>query len=192
MAKTVDVGVGVPHVLIPSPEPRPFQRLKAIGAPRGLGADVAAGLPLLEMLVWDQVPAIVRSLVERTIALQHARAPKRSPLPLSVLNRRRRAARSWIVAVMAGRLDRGTLHALTTVWVPHLAGTGPEIEAAVPVGVDCVELLRGLFTAAILDRPADNLVPQAKALHAVETILGVHLQAIRAAGRWSRVEPALV
>ncbi len=130
----------------------------------------------------NRAPVLVRSLVNYTIELrnqQNRRAGFNQPIVLSVLNRRRRSARAWIQAILAGKVDRATLHAFTRTWMPQLAGTGPDIFRAAGASRRCVEFLRGAITALIFDRPANNLIPHARALRALETVLGVHLQAFR-------------
>jgi len=163
-------------------EPRPFLYLEPQPIPRADDPAVTEGVAELEACAIDDVPALVRALVNHTIALQQRDSLRNGtarPIPISVLNRRRRSARAWAVAVIMGRTDRATLHALTHTWVPQLAGTGPEIRKAARTGYLCMEFLRGAITARIFDAPAANLVPSAKALFALERVLGVHLQALR-------------
>jgi hypothetical protein len=167
-------------------EARPFLHLAPRTAgPRPQPVD-ADGLALLERLVAPETAALVRSLVGYSLARSHRRgleSAENGALPISVLNRRRRAARAWIVAILGGRTDRATLHTLAHAWAPQLAGSGPELGACVASGRACVEFLRGAMTGLVFAEPADNLVPQARALHALETVLGMHLGAIVDAGR---------
>jgi hypothetical protein len=160
---------------------RPFLWLGPIDVPRRLPPSAQAGLRLLVGLLMDEVGSLVRSLVNHTVASQNdERRRKGRPqgVSLSVLNRRRRAARSWIVAILRGQVDRATLHAVTHSWLPQLCGTGPRIRNAEEPAHRHVEFLRGLMTAHVMSRVAENLVPEAKALHALETILGIHLGAL--------------
>lgn len=164
------------------PEPRPFLRVEPRPIPQAEANIDPIDVGLLATAVQDHVPAIVRALVNHTIALQNRRQLETGhsrPIAVSVLNRRRRSARAWIQSILAGRVDRPTLHALTHTWIPQLAGTGPEPARAVRTGIACMEFLRGAITAQVFDAPADNLVPEARALNALETVLGVHLQALR-------------
>ena len=96
--------------------------------PRELSADVLAGLEALEEQVGDAVQVAARTLVHHTISeqieQQRAAGKISQGIALSVLNRRRRSARAWIVAILQGKVDLGTLHALTHAWIPQLAGTG--------------------------------------------------------------------
>ena len=55
----------------------------------------------------------------------------------------------------------------------------PDIARAAETGSRLIEFLRGAVTALIFDGPADNLVPQARALHALEATLAVYLHAFR-------------
>lgn len=161
-------------------EPRPFLYLEP--QPIAAAGDPIEGADELEARALEAVPALVRALVNHTIALQHRdklRNGTARPIPISVLNRRRRSARAWALAVVTGRTDRATLHALTHTWIPQLAGTGPEIRQSARTGYLCMEFLRGAITAHIFDTPAANLVPAAKALHALNQTLGIHLQALR-------------
>lgn len=182
MTKTKKASRGRVPVPDARPVPRPFLRVEPRPIPRAESKIDPRDLELLSAAVEEGVPAIVRALVDYTIKLQNRRlleTGRPTPIAVSVLNRRRRSARSWIQAILAGQVDRGTLHAFTNTWIPQLAGTGPEPARAVRTGLACIEFVRGLITAQVLDEPADNLVPEARALNALETVLGVQLQALR-------------
>jgi hypothetical protein len=169
-------------------EPRPFLFLDPVRTTARRPVLDEVGRENLESCTIDAVPAIVRSLVDFTIAQQNRRALEHGnvqPIQLSVLNRRRRSARAWILAVLAGAVDAGTLHALTTQWIPTLTGTGPDLRRAAQPGRACLEFLRGAIAAQIFDRPAENLLPHARALHVLETVLGLHLAAVQDAARAS-------
>lgn len=162
-------------------EPRPFLLLSPARLPVRTDAQFAAGARWLDAAAGDAIPAIVRSLVDYTIALQNKRALERGnpqPIALSVLNRRRRAARSWLLAILAGKVDSDTLHAVGTQWLPTLTGTGPEIGKAKKPARQLIEFVRGAITACIFDEPAANLLPHAHAAHVLETTLGAHLAAL--------------
>lgn len=162
-------------------EPRPFLFLEPARVPvRPVVLD-SIGLDWLDAEISDAVPSIARSLVNYSIAVQNGTALERGnrqPIQLSVLNRRRRAARAWVNAVVAGRTDAATQHAVATQWLPVLCGTGPVVKPGVRVGRKFVEFLRGSITAYLFSDPAENLLPHARALHVLETVLGVHLAAI--------------
>ena len=177
MAKSANDAGWVQHK-----EPRPFLYLDPRPVPSSSSESPREGVDELAHRVLDEVPALVRALVNHTIAQQNRdslRSGRAQPIPISVLNRRRRSARAWIVAILGGRTDRATLHALTHTWIPQLAGTGPEIRQSARTGYLCMEFLRGAITANIFGGPANNLVPAAKALYALDNVLGVHLQALR-------------
>ncbi|MCA8948621.1 MAG: hypothetical protein KDE27_03920 [Planctomycetes bacterium] len=168
-------------------EPRPFlflepRRPAVSGQPTFAAADVA----LLDAIAAPTVPSLVRSLVNFTIALQNRRGLEHGnaqPIQLSVLNRRRRSARAWILAILAGKTDAGTLHAVATQWLPTLCGTGPDLARCLPPAGKIIEFVRGGLTATIFAEANDNLVPQARALHALESLLAEHFGAVRAAAR---------
>lgn len=167
-------------------EPRPFLFLSPVAAAPKLPQLDPVGLRLLAEQVEPHVPFLVRSLVDHTIALQNRRSFERGQpqaLQMSVLNRRRRSARAWLLAIGGGQIDAATTHALVSQWVPTLAGSGGEPAASVAVGRSCLEFVRGAITALLFDAPAANLLPAARALHVLETVLGVHLAAMQAAGR---------
>lgn len=139
------------------------------------------GLDWLHGEVADQAPTLARSLVNFSIELQNRsmlERGNRQPIQLSVLNRRRRVARAWVNAVLAGSVDPTTLHAFATQWLPVLCGTGPDARPAPALGRKFVEFLRGAITAHLFAAPADNLLPAARALFALETILASHLAAV--------------
>ena len=168
------------------PEPRPFLFLD----PRPVGVNPpeidARGLDGLAVAAACDVPLLVRGLVNFTIAQQNGTAletGRRTPIVMSVLNRRRRSARAWIMAILSGMVDRPTLHALVKTWVPHLTATGSDAKAALAPGRTCIEYLRGAITASIFEQPADSLLPHARALHVLDTVLGVHLAALQEAAR---------
>jgi hypothetical protein len=161
-------------------EPRPFLYLEPARLPVHVDAKFRADCRYLEAAAGHCVPLIVRSLVDHTIALQNKRAIERGnpqPISMSVLNRRRRAARSWLLAVLAGKVDAETLHAFATQWMPTLAGTGPEAGKSAKWCRSIVEFVRGAVTACIFDEPSADLLPHAKALHVLETVLTAHLAA---------------
>ena len=89
----------------PRREPRAFSFL----TPRLVTATPPAidlgGKAVLAARVNDYVPALVRAIVDHTIALQNRRgleSGNRQPIQVSVLNRRRRAARARVQAVLSG------------------------------------------------------------------------------------------
>ena len=148
--------------------------------PVTVGARFAEDCRYLEAAAGHSLPALVRSLVDHTIALQNKRAIERGnpqPISMSVLNRRRRAARSWLLAVLAGRLDDETLRTVATAWMPLLTGAGHETTKVVKWSRSLIEFVRGAVTACIFDEPADDLLPHARALHVLETVLAAHLAA---------------
>ncbi len=152
-----------------------------------LPVSVREGLQYLERVIVADVPLVVRGLVDFTAAEQTRPHYLPAALSVSVRNRRRRSARLWINAILQGRTDRATLHALTHTWIPQLAGTGPEAHLAVAMGRTCVEYLHGALSALIAAEPEENLFPVAKALHGLEGVLSVHLQAIREIAIGARV-----
>lgn len=167
-------------------EIRPFLFLEpARGADAGVAPD-PLGLDQLDAMVGDDAAALARSLVQFSIELQNRSMLERGdrqPIRLSVLNRRRRAARAWVNAVLAGRVDEATRHAVCTQWVPLLAATGPDLRPSVALGRKFVEFLRGAITGRIFVEPAESLLPHARALHAAEAVLGTHLAALERAVR---------
>ncbi len=167
-------------------EPRPFLFLEPAPLPLRKNLIDAVGAAHLHAAAEGSVPALVRSLVGFTIERQNRRERSNpQPIQVSVLNRRRRAARSWLLAVLGGKVDAATRHAVATLWLPTLAGTGPELRlAAKPAGA-MVEFVRGAVTACIFDEPAASLLPQAKALHVLETTLSVHLAAVWQSARFA-------
>lgn len=176
--------VAAPQATVP--EPRPFLFLDPL--PVGVKPpDIdARGLDCLEVACGCDVPLLVRGLVNFTIAQQNGTAletGRRAPIVMSVLNRRRRSARAWVMAILSGMVDRATLHALVKTWVPHLTATGSDARAALAPGRSCIEYLRGAITASIFEQPADSLLPHARALHVLDTVLAVHLAALREAAR---------
>lgn len=179
----------LPHVAAPPatvPEPRPFLYLDPLPAGANPPVIDQRGLDCLELAAALDVPALVRGLVNFTIAQQNGRAletGRRTPIVISVLNRRRRSARAWVMAILSGLVDQATLHALVRTWAPHLTASGTDASAMLEPARACVEYLRGAITATIFDEPADNLLLHARALHVLDTVLSVHLAALREAAR---------
>jgi hypothetical protein len=172
----------------PRREPRAFSYL----TPRLVTAVPPAidlgGKAVLAARVNDYVPALVRALVDHTIALQNRRgleSGNRQPIQLSVLNRRRRAARAWVQAVLSGAVDQPTQHAVATQWLPMLAGHGRDPEVVLRTVRSCFEFLRGALVGVLFDEPAENLLGHARALNVLETVLAVHLAATQEALRAS-------
>ncbi len=163
--------------LVESPrELRPFTQLepKRADSARGLPAEAARGLPRLRLRVEPQVPALVRGLV--TIAAHPSSFADDSASQIGALNRRRRAATEWVRAVLDGAVDAATLRNVAEVWLPAVIGGSPEIVRA--RAQTCVEYVRGVMTGLLLVRPEDNLVPEARSLYALETVLALHLGAV--------------
>jgi hypothetical protein len=159
-------------------EPRPFLFLEPARTSSTVAID-PIGLAWLAEAADDAVPTLVRSIVNFSIALQNRsllERGKQQPIQVSVLNRRRRAARAWINAVLVGGIDAATQQALTTQWIPTLCGSRP---GASEQGGKFVEFLRGSLTSLIFSEPAGNLLGHARALHVVESVLAVHLAALR-------------
>jgi hypothetical protein len=160
--------------LVESPrERRPFTEL----APRESGAvlpdEAARGLPRLRLRVEPQLPALVRGLV--AIAADPASFTDERAFQITALNRRRRAATEWLRAILDGAVDAATLRDVAEVLLPALIGGGKAgVRARARV---CVEYVRGAMTGLLFARPEDNLVPEARSLFALETVLGMHLGA---------------
>ena len=170
----------------PTREPRPFSFL----APKLVLAEPPAievgGRAFLSAKTSEFVPALVRALVNHTIELQNRRSRERGwqqPIQLSVLNRRRRCARSWLQSVINGAVDLPTLHAAASQWLPMLCGHGPDQPTMLRTVRSCVEFVRGALTGLIFDHAADNLLGHARAQHALETVLAAHLAAAEEALR---------
>lgn len=169
-------------------EPRPFLFLEPARLPLRPIAIDPIGLERLDAEVGEVVPALARSVVNYSIALQNRSALERGnrqPIQLSVLNRRRRAARAWLNAVIAGQTDAATLHAVGTQWLPVLCGSGPDARPAPAVARRFVEFVRGAITAHLFSEPCENLLPHARALHVLETVLAMHLAGAVQAARLS-------
>lgn len=140
------------------------------------------GLDRLDVAMSPSIPHLVRSLVDFTIELQNRRALERGnaqPIQLSVLNRRRRAARAWLLSIAGGKADGATRHAAATQWIPLLTGSGPDLANAVRPGRALIEFVRGAITACVFDEPAASLLPHARALHVLEVTLAAHLAALQ-------------
>jgi hypothetical protein len=167
-------------------EPRPFLFLEPAPLPLRKHLIDAPSAAHLHAAAEGDIPALVRALVDFTIERHNRRAQDRGnpqPIQVSVLNRRRRAARSWLLAVLGAKIDAATRHAVATQWLPTLTGTGPELRFAAKPARVLIEFVRGAVTACIFDQPASNLLPQAKALHALESTLSAHLAAVWHAAR---------
>lgn len=170
----------------PTREPRPFSFLVPRLVLTEPPAVDAGGRAFLAAKTAEFVPALVRALVNHTIEAQNRRARERGtpqPIQLSVLNRRRRCARSWLQAVIHGVVDLPTLHAVATQWLPMLAGHGPDAPTMLRTARSCIEFVRGALTGLIFDQAADNLLGHARAQHALETVLAAHLAAVEEALR---------
>ncbi|MFK7743160.1 MAG: hypothetical protein AB8H80_22790 [Planctomycetota bacterium] len=171
-------------------EPRPFLYLKPAALPLVHHEYDAAGVARLQQSADADIPHIVRSIVDYTIASQNERSRRAQPIPMSVLNRRRRAARSWLRAILEARCDAATRHAVATQWLPILCGTGPDRQQLAPLAAALCEFVRGVVTASVFVEPKANLLGDARALHALESTLSVHLAAVGQLVRPSASQPA--
>ena len=163
----------------PQREPRPFLYLKAASLPLSTEPVDPVGAQQLEESLQPQIRHIVRSIVNYTIAKQNRTSRAPQPIQMSVLNRRRRAARAWLLAISANKTDAATRHAVASQWLPLLCGTGSDLKVAVEPARELIEFVRGAGTSCIFDRPAENLLPHARALYAFESTLAVHLAAVQ-------------
>ncbi len=162
-------------------EPRAFTRLAPLIITAELPELDLLGRALLAAKAADDIPMLVRALVDHTIALQNRRGLEtgnRQPILVSVLNRRRRAARTWLLAVVNGEIERTTLYAVAHQWLPTLAGNVDDPAELRRQAASCIEFVRGAITGLIFDAPADNLLGHARALHVLEIVLGLHLAAV--------------
>lgn len=166
-------------------EPRPFLYLE----PAQVGAVDPVGSDGLARALEPRVPHVVRGLVDFTIARHNARAARPRPIQLSVLNRRRRAARLWTLAIARGDAAASTCRQVATHWLPLLCAVGPDRSGLADAVRSLVEYVRGAVTALVFDEPSDSLASQARALHALEATLSAHLGAAlehaRATEAWS-------
>ena len=160
-------------------EPRPFLYLKAASLPLSQEPVDPVGLQQLDESIQPQISHIVRSIVDYTIHKQNRLATIAQPIQMSVLNRRRRAARAWLVAICAAKSDAATRHAVATQWLPLLCGTGPDLKVALEPARELIEFVRGAGTACIFDGPEESLLPHARALNVFESTLAVHLAAVQ-------------
>ncbi len=162
-------------------EVQPFAFLEPARLPLRASTPDTDGQRWLADKVSPAIPQLVRSLVDHTIERQNRRAIERGnpqPIQVSVLNRRRRAARTWLLAILDGKTDAATRHAVATQWLPVLCGTGPDLARVAHPGRVLIEFLRGAITACIFDEATPNLLPHARALHTLESTLAVHLAAL--------------
>jgi hypothetical protein len=162
-------------------EVRPFLFLTPV-AGQAAPQWTAAELDCLDAAVGEAVPMLVAGLVRFSLReRQDGIGRARQPVALSVLNRRRRAAREWINSVLAGAADAATLQALVSQWLPVLLGHERSPERAMVATAALFEYLRGAITALLFEQPAANLLPAAKGLHVLETVLARQLGACQLA-----------
>jgi hypothetical protein len=180
MSATTHAGPRTAHV-------NPFVWLPPEPPAAALAPQTLDCVPYLAGFVGDSAAWLVSALVAFTYERQDERGRAIGAATVtSVLNRRRRSATLWVQAILAGRADQDTLRQLTTSWIPQLTGCGPELWRGLAAGRDAIEYLRGACTARIVVEPQDNLVAEARALHALEAVLGAHLFAWQAAVARSR------
>lgn len=183
MARTTKGAPGTTQVVETPRRPQPFAFLDV---ERGLAVPAIdpKGRAFLMACSSEYVPALVRGLVTHTISEQNTRNRVRGaalPIQVSVLNRRRRAARQWIQSVLAADVSRPILHAAAYQWLPTMCGNSPIREVAVATCESCAEFVRGAVTALIFDRPGENLLGHARAMHVLEQVLATHVAAARRA-----------
>ena len=169
------------------PERRPFLRLEPRAA-EPMTDEILETLPALRRELYPELPGLARAVVDHSVRFQNAqsrRQPRTTPTAISLpmLNRRRRAARLWLQAILYGRVDPVTRHAVAHQWLPQLAGVTADGTTPPTVGRRFLEFVRGLLIASVADRPSANLVPIAKQMFAIESVLSVHLGAFAAVSR---------
>ena len=157
-----------------------------------LPASVDEGLGYLQFLIGEHDEILARALFAYSLRRSSRRSvPFEARLSFAVRNRRKRAARLWVNALLGGDVRPQTLRTIAGSLVPQLAGTGPDAWRATTAGRDFVDHLLGSATAMVMDRPRPCLIRHAKALHALESILALQLGAILAVGRIAERPPAL-
>ncbi len=142
-----------------------------------LTAEALRGITRLRRLAEGHVPVLVRGLVHLTSRPRNN--SERLGAVVSVLNRRRRAATEWLRAILDGGIDPSTLHNVRLVWMPALTGATNHADLLADART-CIEYVRGAMTGLVMCRPEDNLVPDARSLHTLETVLSLHLGALEA------------
>lgn len=160
--------------LVESPrERRPFAKLqpKAVGT---LSSEAVRGLPRLRLRVEPAVPVLVRGLV--ALATNPASLIDDGKGLVSSMNKRRRAATEWVRSILDGSVDAATLRNVAEIWLPGLIGGSAD--AVRRRAYVCVEYVRGAMTGLVMARPEDNLVPEARTLFAIDSILALHLGAV--------------
>ncbi len=177
---------GVNRSVFDRRELTPFTWLTAHAEPTlPLTLEARRGLIRLRRIVEEHVPVLVRGLVHLTSRPRSN--SERLGAAASVINRKRRAATEWIRAVLAGAIDLATLHTVGEQWLPTLAGAGHDYAGRATQTRACIEYLRGAMTALVFTRAEDNLVPEARCLYAIESVLTRHLAATERAA--ARLEP---
>ncbi|MEZ5963873.1 MAG: hypothetical protein R3F56_08520 [Planctomycetota bacterium] len=147
-------------------------------APSALPAEAVRGLPRLRLRVEPVVPSLVRGLVAMAA---HPGSLSDDTIDLvTALNKRRRAATEWLRAILDGAVDAATLRNVAEVWLPALIGGSREAVRA--RAATCIEYVRGSMTGLVMARPEDNLVPEARTLFAIDSILAQHLGAVVGSG----------
>lgn len=139
-----------------------------------LPQEAVRGLPRLRLRVEAVVPALVRGLV--ALAVHPASLAGDTGKLVSSLNRRRRAATEWVRSILDGAIDPATLRNVGEVWLPALIGGRSDVVRSRARA--CVEYLRGAMHGVVMTRPEDNLVPEARTLFAIDSILARHLGAV--------------
>jgi len=94
------------------------------------------------------------------------RRPPREPL--AALNKRRRAARAFLVGLFQGRVADGYCRDLKNVWLPELLGRNKWGETDRELALSFLEYTMGLLVGALHFEPRENLVPLARIQLALE------------------------
>ncbi|GEM_PF-5606145 len=94
-----------------------------------------------------------------------ARPPRE---PLASLNKRRRAARAFLVGLFQGKVADGYCRDLKNVWLPELLGRNKWGEMDRERALAFLEYSMGLLAGALHSEPRENLVPMARIQAALE------------------------
>ena len=88
--------------------------------------------------------------------------------PLATLNKRRRAARAFLVGLFQGKVAEGYCRDLRNVWLPELLGRNKWGEMDRERALAFLEYSMGLLAGALHLEARENLVPMARIQAALE------------------------
>lgn len=136
-----------------------------------LSAQESATLALLGSFLEGDLPWLSRALADE-VGLLHLRRSdplhRQRSVEVGVINRRRRAARSFFVHLFQGEIEENFLRTLRGAWLPEILNPDGSGTVGAQAARTFLDYAKGLLAGALHFDPNANLVPMVRLQRAVD------------------------